>query len=110
MKTACINCHFGTFAHLGASRGECRRAAPKTTIGQLEPDVRYGNPEMAAWPGVMQDDFCGEFQLDAEAPLKALRSIVREQIFGDGTADCQQRVIDLCIAAERRFEIKRGEG
>lgn len=37
----------------------------------------------------------------------SLTAIVREQIFGDGTAACQQRVIDLCIAAQQRFGIER---
>lgn len=46
--------------------------------------------------------------LGARSPQgEALAAIVREQIFGDGTAMCQQRVIDLCLAAEKQFGIKR---
>lgn len=45
--------------------------------------------------------------LIADALSETLTEIVRERVFGDGTADCEQRVIDLCIAAEKRFNIKR---
>jgi hypothetical protein len=107
MKTTCSNCRFASFAHSAAERGECRRFAPRTTLGQLEPDVRYGNPEMAVWPGVLRADTCGEFQVD-HAPIEtALVGIVRERVFGDGTAMCEQRVIDLCVDAQRRFGIER---
>lgn len=45
--------------------------------------------------------------LIADALSETLTEIVRERVFGDGTADCEQRVIDLCVAAEKRFNIKR---
>lgn len=107
IKPSCSTCRFSSMAHSLAEKGECRRFAPKSTIGQLDPDVRYGYPETAGWPVVQNNDFCGEYQTDAEAPMKALDAIVREQIYGDGTAACHQRVIDLCLSAERQFGIKR---
>lgn len=106
----CINCRFGDFATHVSEKGECRRFAPRATIGQLDPAANYSYPDMAGWPVVRPTDGCGEFQADAEAPMKALTKIVRERIFGDGTAACEQRVIDLCNAARAKFGIERTEG
>lgn len=43
----------------------------------------------------------------SDAALRDLAAIVAEQIFGDGTAASQQRVIDLCNAAKARHGITR---
>jgi hypothetical protein len=47
------------------------------------------------------------WEVEAFAAIEALDAIVREQLFGGGTAESQQRVIDMCLNAERRFAIKR---
>lgn len=51
-------------------------------------------------------DWCESPTYD-DAALPALAGIVRELIFGDGTDASLQRTIDLCIAAQKRFDIKR---
>lgn len=106
MTTNCLNCRFSSFAHPGAKTGDCRRLAPRATIGQLDPEARYSYPETAGWPAVEPRFFCGEFEASDAAEL-LLTDIVRECIFGEGTGDSHQRVIDLCHKARTRFGIER---
>lgn len=103
MTPTCLNCRYWSGQR---EKGECRRFAPRATIGQLDPDVRYSNPEMAGWPVTRADDGCGEF-VPGDAAEKAVTGIVREMIYGDGTDASLQRTIDLCNRARDRFNITR---
>jgi hypothetical protein len=52
------SCHGCVFAAMAESNIECRRYAPRATVGPVDPDDKT---TWACWPVVLEDDWCGEW-------------------------------------------------
>ena len=52
---ACLDCQF--YCPNDDYNGECRRNAPRTARQREDEE-----PDYAAWPVVMRDDWCGEWE------------------------------------------------
>ncbi len=58
----CATCRFWKEPVMSSSHGECRRFAPRTMLGVVEPGVRWVDPQYASFPEVDKGEWCGEWE------------------------------------------------